>query len=153
MQTKKINFQLFAENSKMKQQSRDIFLFFEENEDENATNCKMVRLYMNRFIIDEEQRLEIFNVSELTKVPMLESYTKKSVAAELELSQFIKKSMEKWSKDKQIILSALRKSLLFGRVNTETHIIMGSLSYACIDDYRVIITPLIIMNSQKSFKD
>ena len=107
----------------MAQKNRDIFLFFEENADEEVIHNKMVRLYMNRLIIEEEQRFEISNVSKLTRVPKVITTT------ESDFNRQREKFMEKCSKDKQIILNAFIQSHLFGKFNTEIHIIIGSAFY------------------------
>ena len=105
----------------MAQQNRDIFLFFEENADKEVIHNKMVRLYMNRLIIDEEQRFEISNVAKLTKFPkVIISNVTKSVTAGSDLNQRMKKFMEKWSKNKQIILKTFKSLLKNDPYNIDT---------------------------------
>ena len=53
----------------MNKKNREIILFFEENENTKNISSKIVRLYMNRFIIDEENKFEIAGVFNLTKNP------------------------------------------------------------------------------------
>ena len=48
-------------------EDRNIILFFEENEDHKEIANRMVRLYMNRFTIDEDERFEINGVRNLSK--------------------------------------------------------------------------------------
>ena len=43
----------------MTERNKYLILFFEANEDEYIMDLKALRLYMNRFIIDEEARFEI----------------------------------------------------------------------------------------------
>lgn len=52
----------------MKFQNRNILLFFEENEDKNNISSNLVRLFMNRFVIEEEKRYEIIGTFNLSKV-------------------------------------------------------------------------------------
>ena len=52
---------------------QNLFLFFEENELPFVIDRKLVKLYMNRCIIDEDAEFEISGVYELQKViePMI----------------------------------------------------------------------------------
>ena len=52
--------------TEMKRQN--IFLFYEKNEDDLKIDEKLVRLYMNRFIIEEDHQNEIVGVADLTKI-------------------------------------------------------------------------------------
>ena len=52
----------------MERRNREIILFFEENEDIDIINGEIVRLYMNRFTINEEERFEIAVVFDLARV-------------------------------------------------------------------------------------
>ena len=46
----------------MTKRKQNLFLFFEENEDYNVINSRLVRMYMNRFIIDETEETEITGI-------------------------------------------------------------------------------------------
>ena len=46
-------------NFKNFDRNQDLFLFFEENEDEKVINSRLASLYMNRFVIDEDYQNEI----------------------------------------------------------------------------------------------
>ena len=48
--------------------NRNIVLFFEENQDPMNISSRLVRLYMNRLVIDEEQQMEVIGSFNLTKV-------------------------------------------------------------------------------------
>ena len=49
---------------------QDLYLFFEENEsDLDVINSRLVSIYMNRYVIDEENQNEITGVYNLMKVP------------------------------------------------------------------------------------
>ena len=58
---------------------RQIILFFGENENSKNISSKIVRLYMNRFIIDEENKFEIAGVFNLTKVPILPEVSRRDL--------------------------------------------------------------------------
>ena len=47
---------------------QDLFLFFEENEDENVINSRLVSLHMNRLVIDENHQNEIIGVFQQKRV-------------------------------------------------------------------------------------
>ena len=47
---------------------QDLFLFFEENEDEKVINSRLVSLYMNRLVIDEDYQNEIVGVFQQKRV-------------------------------------------------------------------------------------
>ena len=51
----------------MERKTQNLFLFFEETDDEKDTSSKLVRLYMNRFVIDEEDQTEIIGAYNLSK--------------------------------------------------------------------------------------
>ena len=46
---------------------QDLFLFYEENDDDRIISSNIVRLYMNRFTIEEDRQNEIVGVKNLTK--------------------------------------------------------------------------------------
>ena len=52
--------------TEMKRQN--IFLFYEKNDDDLKIDEKLVRLYMNRFIIEEDHQNEIVGVAPLTEI-------------------------------------------------------------------------------------
>ena len=49
------------------QRKQNLVLFFNENHNEPVRSKNMVRLYMNRFIVDEEDQHEIIGVRNLTE--------------------------------------------------------------------------------------
>ena len=51
----------------MKLITQNLFLFFEENDDEKDISSSLVHLYMNRFVIAEEDQTEIIGVYNLSK--------------------------------------------------------------------------------------
>ena len=60
----------------MERKRRNLFLFFEENDDEKDISSSLVHLYMNRFVIAEEDQIEIIGVYNLANpnknTPMIE---------------------------------------------------------------------------------
>ena len=51
----------------MERKTQNLLIFFEEADDEKDISSKLVRLYMNRFVIDEEDQTEIIGVYNLAK--------------------------------------------------------------------------------------
>ena len=108
----------------MERRNREIILFFEENENVEIINGKIVRLYMNRFTINEEERFEIAGVFYLAK-------------EEPELMRLRISDMSlmtaKWNDDWSVIKNAFGKLDILNWSNTEIHIIMGTSIY--IEDF------------------
>ena len=94
----------------MHRRIRNIHLFFEENENVRSITSKMVRFYMNRFIIDEEQRFEITGVFNLAKVPKV---TFERGDRRRGLSNLTKRN---WIDDREFIKDAFKKLEFFGGV-------------------------------------
>ena len=98
----------------MHRRNRNIILFFEENENVRSITSKMVRLYMNRFIIDEEQRFEITGVFNLAKVPEEPPVT-------------VERGDQLYSlEDRQLIKDAFEKLKIFTWLSTDVYIFMAS---------------------------
>ena len=107
----------------MHRRNRNIILFFEENDNARSISSKMVRLYMNRFIIDEEQRFEITGVSNLAKVPKI------TVGRNDRRRRLWNVSTRNWNEDRQLIKDAFEKLEIFSWFNTEVYIFMGTSLY------------------------
>ena len=105
----------------MHRRNRNIILFFEENENAGSISSKMVRLYMNRFIIEEEQRFEITGVFNLAKVP--------KITAEIGDRPLRNISMRNWNEDRQLIKGAFEKLEIFTLLSTDIHLFMGTSLY------------------------
>jgi len=45
----------------------NLFLFYEESEDDRVISSNIVRLYMNRLTIEEDRQNEVIGVANLTK--------------------------------------------------------------------------------------
>ena len=108
----------------MERRNREIILFFEENEDVKILNGKIVRLYMNRFTINEEERFQIAGVFDLAKV--------ESKEPEIKRPKFMSHMTGKWNYDWSLIENVFGKLDIINWLNTEIHIIMGTSMY--IDD-------------------
>ena len=148
-----INGLQFAFKMKIETSCRNLLLFFEENEDKNNISSNLVRLYMNRFVIEEEKRYEIIGTFNLSKVSHSgtnpdrqsnKSYYEYNTSYRGRNSTWRVKSDEmfekNWNKDKQIIETALNDREVFTNVETfmwkqmwnvhvETHIIIGTSIY------------------------
>ena len=127
----------------MKFQCRNLLLFFEENEYTDNISSNLVRLFMNRLVIQEENRHEIIGTFYLSKVSksskcpdrQRDSVYNKNYNGD---PTWQKKSDEmfkiNWNKDKQIIETALSDRKVFTKHHVETHIIIGTSLY--IDHFR-----------------
>ena len=107
----------------MHRRNRNIILFFEENENARSISSKMVRLYMNRFIIDEKERFEITGVFQLAKVPKI-TYGTHHKRRRLE-----NVSTRNWNEDRELIRDAFKKLEIFTLLSTDIHIFMGTSLY------------------------
>ena len=100
---------------------QNLFLFFEENEMQSLIDRKLVKLYMNRFIIDEDAKFEISGVYELQKVtePMLNP-----------LNPYFKTNANqrtnKEAVDKDIFTDAIEKACRLETNFSDSHFIIGS---------------------------
>ena len=114
----------------MERRSRNIILFFEENEDAEVINSRLVRLYMNRFTIEEEQRYDIAGVYNLTPVPLITRNYNGESEKDQKQKNFEKKlciRKANWTKDQFIIKDAIEKIQLYAQFNI--HIFMGTSLY------------------------
>ena len=121
----------------MNSQSRNLLLFFEENEDKNNISSNLVRLYMNQFVIDEEDRYEIIGAFNLSKVFHSGRYPK--FYYRLAWDRAWKEKLDvmfksNWDKDKQIIETTLNQTNVFTKQHIRTHIIIGTSLY--MDHFR-----------------
>ena len=119
----------------MERRNREIILFFEENENVEIINGKIVRLYMNRFTINEEEQFEIAGVFDLAKV--------ESKAPEVKRRKISIMSSGKWNDDWTVIENAFGKLDIINWLNVQIYIFMGTSSF--IDDlsYRNSLLKLI----------
>ena len=100
---------------------QNLFLFLEENEYQPVIDRKLVKLYMNRCIIDEDANFEISGVYELHKVtdPMCNHLN----------PLFKTKASQRTNKeavDKDILDEALEKATTHETKSTDNHFIIGS---------------------------
>ena len=119
----------------MKRQNREIILFFEENEYIRTINGKIVRLYMNRLTINEEEPFEIAGLFDLAKIESKKPEVKRRKISSL--------SSGKWNDDWTVIENAFGKLDILNWFNVQIHIFMGTSSF--IDDlyYRNSLLKLI----------
>ena len=111
----------------MERRNRSIILFFEENEDDKVINSRLVRLYMNRFTIEEEQRYDIAGIYNLTPVPLITRIHGESEKDKKQKKLCIAK--KNWIKDQFIIRDAIEKIQLYAQFNIDVHIFMGTALY------------------------
>ena len=126
----------------MQKPKREIVLFCEENEFVDNISSNLVRLYMNRLAIEEEEQLEIIGNFNLTQVAACFQETPKKLFKANSLMSSIeplkvklrKRHIDRlfevnWYKDKAIIEKALDELQVFNKRHIETHIIIGSSLY------------------------
>ena len=128
---------------------QNIYLFYEQddNDDGRKIDTKLVRLYMNRFIIDEDHQNEIVGVADLTKIekacyhremhPEFTSY--ETVPRELIhkidfdiWTRWMKIRKTKLKNDMEIINAALNTLKKFDNPAGDFHFIIGSWYYMSI---------------------
>ena len=102
----------------MHRRNRNIIFFFEENDNVRCISSKMVRLYMNRFIIDEEERFEISGVFNLAKIPKIGQQDRRS--------RLWNVSMMNWIEDRQLIKDVFEKLKIWTWLSTDIFIFMGT---------------------------
>ena len=101
--------------------NQNLFLFFEENEMSFVIDLKLVKLYTNRCIIDEDAKFEIAGVYELQKVtePML-----------YHLNPLFKTNASqrtnKEAVDRDIFTDAIEEACALETDSTDNHFIIGS---------------------------
>ena len=113
----------------MHRRNRNIILFYEENENVRSISSKMVRLYMNRFIIDEEERFEITGVFNLAKVPKITVGRGDSLFDRHRRLWNASNCASNWNEDRQLIKGAFEKLEIFTLLNTDVYIFMGTSLY------------------------
>ena len=91
----------------MERKRRNLFLFFEENDDEKDISSSLVHLYMNRFVIAEEDQIEIIGVYNLANpnknTPMIEFNSQEPFEREnFRATQFWKEKRTKLVHDQSV---------------------------------------------------
>ena len=91
----------------MKLITQNLFLFFEENDDEKDISSSLVHLYMNRFVIAEEDQTEIIGIYNLAQTneytPPIEFHSQEPFDEKtLEKTQFWKENRTKMKHDKSL---------------------------------------------------
>ena len=120
----------------MHRRNRNIILFFEENENVRSITSKMVRLYMNRFIIDEEQRFEITGVFNLAKVPKLT--VERGDTYHDRRRRLLNLARRNWIDDRELIKDAFKTLEFLTLFKTDVFIFMGTTLY--LDTYYIWTT-------------
>ena len=107
---------------------QNLFLFFEANEIESIIDRKLVKLFMNRCIINDDAHFEISGVYELQKVtvPM---FNRMNPLFKTNASQ----RTHKEAVDRDIFAKALEKTSVRQTISTDNHFIIGS-SFHSVND-------------------
>ena len=116
---------VIVSQNKMSPLNQNLFLFFEENEMQTVIDRKLVKLYMNRCIIDEDANFEISGVYELQKVSDL-MFDRINPLFKTNANERTNKE----SVDRYIFGEALEKSSLQKTNSTDNHFIIGSSFHA-----------------------
>ena len=103
-----------------------LFLFFEENEFEFDISSNLVRLSMNRFIVDEEAQFEIIGAYNLKKLQR-KMLDKPGLKQHPDYKKFAKERTEKEAFDEDLISEAMNKALLNQSTSTDAHFIIENL--------------------------
>ena len=106
--------------------NRNIILFFAENENTKNISSKIVRLYMNRFIIDEENQFEITGVFNLTKEPILPKVIPQRDPRRRRWNILMRNCLE----DQKIIKKAFEKLKICTWFKTHILVFMGTQFYS-----------------------
>ena len=107
----------------MSSYTQNLFLFFEESEDKPDVSSNIVRIAMNKFIVDEDARFEVIAVYHLkTRIKPLD--VNQMIISQTDRDKFHKKAVEKYKHDQNIIYKALNLA------SVDTHFIIGSRFHA-----------------------
>ena len=112
---------LIVSQNNISPMKQNLFLFFEENEMQTVIDRKLVKLYMNRCIIDEDANFEISGVYELQKVSDL-MFDRINPLFKTNANQRTNKE----AVDRDIFTEALEKSAVQETNSTDNHFIIGS---------------------------
>ena len=104
---------------------QNLFLFFEENEMTFVIDSKLVKLYMNRCIIDEDAKFEIVGVYELQKVTYLMGNRLNPLYKTNAYQRTYKEAV-----DRDIFTDAIEKACSHETNFTDNHFIIGSTFHA-----------------------
>jgi len=112
----------------MSSYTQNLFLFFEESEDKADVSSSIVRIAMNKFIVDEDAQFEVIGVFNLKKRTKPLDFNQG--ISETDREKFHKKTVEKCNHDQNIIEKALNLVTLINSVSVDAHLIIGSRFHA-----------------------
>ena len=102
---------------------QNLFLFFEENENEKVINSRLVNLYMNRFVIDEDNQNEINGIFKQKRVvPKTSQYSSEHVI----LSTIQRQQFAQQVQAQEILDSAFNDKCLLKNDDNAAHFIIAS---------------------------
>ena len=113
---------------------QNLFLFYEDHDFERLIGNSMVRLYMNRFVIDEEKGVEIIGVETLSK-PVYPPHcipgglNESHILYEADFDELRLLERNKLNKDASIIQKAFEKSHSYVGEKSHIHFVIGSQFY------------------------
>ena len=115
----------------MSSYTQNLFLFFEESEYQPDVSSDIVRIAMNKFIVDEDARFEVVGVYHLKKrIKPLETYQSIS---QTDREKYHEHAVEKCKHDQNVMYKALNRADSITTDNVDTHFIIGSRFHA--DNY------------------
>ena len=114
---------------------QNLFLFFEENEVQTTIDTKLVLLYTNRCIIDEEAEFEICDIYQLQKVERYMYQRSKPL-----YKMYVQQRILKEANDRDTFSEALEKAYSFESNTTDTHFIVGSSFHSLNNSNRPKVT-------------
>ena len=113
---------------------QNLFLFFEENEAKTSIDSKLVLLYANRCIIDEQAEFEICGVYQLQKVEKLKDERRQPLYKTNANQRTFKEAM-----DRDTLSEALEKACLLESRSADTHFIIGSSFHTLVVEKPTVI--------------
>ena len=113
---------------------QNLFLFFEENEQQHIIDRKLVLLYANRCIIDEDAQFEICGIYELERVTEL-MYERTNPSYKTNAA----KRTLKESSDRYTISEAFEKASTKESSLVDSHFIIGSSFHSLQDQFPTVI--------------
>ena len=116
----------------MSPSKQNLFLFLEENEILSVIERKLVKLYVNRCVIDENANIEIIGVYELQKVTDL-MINYRNPLFKTNAGQ----RTHKEAVDRDILSDALEKARLHETSSIDNHFIIGSLFHQVVSQNRL----------------
>ena len=122
----------------MSSYTQNLFLFFEESVHQPDVSSNIVRIAMNKFIVDEDAQFEVVGVFYLKRrIQPLDVF---QLISKTDREKFLEKVKEKYKHDLRVIYKALKLADSISSEIVDTHFIIGSRFHAAncllIGDHR-----------------